>query len=114
MPELPSMAATKPPSSARPKPIILQPFDIRESSWVSEFCAMSGLSEPQARIVINKHLLGRRIGRRGHVSRVLAAMYLDGNKEAMRRYWAGDRADPLVAAYFLRLGIDPATLGQGA
>ncbi len=113
MPELPSMAATSPPSSSWPKPIILQPFDIRESSWVSEFCAMSGLSEPQGRIVINKHLLGRRVGRRWHVSRVLAGMYLDGNKEAMRRYRAGDRAGPLVAPYFLRLGIDPTPLGQG-
>ncbi len=37
MPELCAMAATSPPASARPKPIILEPFDRRESMWRSEF-----------------------------------------------------------------------------
>ncbi len=40
-------------------------------------------------------------------------MYLDGNKEAMRRYWADDRTGPSVAPYYLRLSIDPATHAQG-
>ena len=113
MPNLISMAAAGLPVARRPKPAILLPFDIREAMTVGEFCSRAGLSEPWARAVVNEQLLARKIGGRWRVSRVLAAMYLDGNKEAMRRYRAGDRAGPLVAPYFLRLGIDPMPLGQG-
>lgn len=113
MPELCAMAATSPPVSARPKPIILEPFDRRESMWRAEFCAMTGLSSPGAPVIVNRELLGRRIGKRWHISRVLTAMYMDGNREAMRAYWSGSRTCSLVAPYFLRFGIDPTTLGRG-
>ncbi len=113
MPELSSVAVTSPPASARPKPIILEPFDRRESMWRSEFCAMTGLSEPHAPVIVNRELLGRRIGKRWHISRVLTAIYMDANRDAMRAYWSGSRTCALVAPYFRRFGIDPATLGQG-
>ncbi len=114
MPDLISMAATSPPPTRRPKPAILLPFDPREAMTVQEFCAASGLSDPWARVTINEQLLARKIGGRWRVSKVLAAMYLDGEKEAMRLYWSGDRKSEAVARYFWRFGIDPATLGKGA
>ncbi len=85
-----------------------------QKEWLSapELARQAGVSESTARRWIKQHELGK-VGGRWRVSRVLAAMYLDGN-ETMRRYWAGDRTGLLVAPYFLRLGIDPTTLGQGA
>jgi len=41
-------------------------------------------------------------------------MFLDGDRDALKSYHAGDRTSPKVAAYFERFGIDPATLGRAA
>lgn len=52
--------------------------------------------------------LGRRFGKRGHwlCSRVAFQMYVDGNREALRAYLAGDRASELVLAYFRAEGLE--------
>jgi hypothetical protein len=36
---------------------------------------------------------------------VALAMLLDGNKEALAAYLAGDRSSPAVAEYFSRCGV---------
>jgi hypothetical protein len=41
------------------------------------------------------------------VSRVALAMHLDGDREALKAYLAGDRESPLVTNYFQRFGLQP-------
>jgi hypothetical protein len=46
-----------------------------------------------------------RIGENWAVSRVALAMLLDGNREALLAYLAGDRSCPTVTGYFARFGV---------
>ncbi len=95
-----------------PRPKILDPFDKREGMSVAEYASQRDCSKPTAREEVNTQGLGRKLGGRWQVSRVLAAMYLNGDKEAMTAYWRGERETEVVKPYFERLGIDPATLGR--
>ena len=51
------------------------------------------------------HDIGRRIGGQWAVSKVALAMWLDGNKQALVTYLAGDRRSPAVTEYFERCDI---------
>jgi hypothetical protein len=108
------MQAASPPeiqSSIRAQ--ILVPFDPREAMPVRGFAVLTGLSVQGARDTVHAQGLGRKIGNRWFVSRPASAMYLDGDHAALAAYWRGDRSSDLVRPYFERLGIDPASLGQG-
>lgn len=106
------IGAALPPGTKRPAPRILQPFDRREATTLKGFAHTAGISIATARETVHVQLLGRKVGGRWLVSRVAAAAYLDGNREALKAYWAGDRTSDLVRPYFERLGLDPASLGR--
>jgi len=85
---------------------ILQPFDKRECLTLKQAAAIAGKSESTMRNWCDWRGLGRRIGGgTWSVSKVALAMFLDGDVKALRAYHAGDRADPIVTAYFKREGL---------
>jgi hypothetical protein len=62
------------------------------------------------RLWVERYRLGRRVGGVVLVSKPALIMHLEGDKEALRLYHKGDRADPRVTSYFERCGIDPAAV----
>jgi hypothetical protein len=72
-----------------------------------EAAAISGMSIETMRRIASLHDIGRKIGGQWKVSRVALAMWLEGNRQALSAYLAGDRSGPLVRPYFERLGIQP-------
>jgi hypothetical protein len=79
---------------------------------LKDFARQANRSPASARETVHIQGLGRKVGGRWLVSRVAAAAYLDGDRDALAAYWAGDRSSELVRPYYERLGIDPATLGR--
>ena len=51
------------------------------------------------------HDIGRHIGGQWAVSKIVLAMWLDGNQEALAAYLRGDRASPMIGSYFARFGL---------
>jgi len=49
--------------------------------------------------------IGRKIAGDWHVSRVALRMFMDGNMQALAAYHAGDRDNPVVVEYFVRVGL---------
>jgi hypothetical protein len=85
---------------------ILQPFDKREGISLKQAAGIAGKSEATMRGWAEVHGLGRRVGGgTWSVSRVALAMFLDGDKKALRAYHNGDRTTALVAGYFARAGL---------
>jgi hypothetical protein len=89
------------------KPHVLLPFDIREALSISDAARIAGRTAVTVRTWAALHDLGRPIGRRWMVSRVALAMHLDGDREALKAYLAGDRESALVTDYFQRFGLQP-------
>jgi hypothetical protein len=89
------------------KPHVLLPFDIREALSISDAARIAGRTTVTVRTWAAIHDLGRPIGRRWMVSRVALAMHLDGDREALNAYLAGDRESALVSDYFQRFGLQP-------
>ena len=89
------------------KPHVLLPFDIREALTISDAARIAGRTTVTVRTWAAIHDLGRPIGRRWMVSRVALAMHLDGDREALKAYLAGDRESALVTDYFQRFGLQP-------
>jgi hypothetical protein len=85
---------------------ILQPFDKRECISLKEAADIVGRSASTMRNWCDEYGLGRRIGGGPwSVSRPALLMHLDGDREALRAYHAGDRTSDLVAPYFKRAGL---------
>jgi hypothetical protein len=84
---------------------ILRPFNRSEVLSIAEAAHLAGRSERTIRDWCLLHDLGRRIGGRWAVSKVALAMWLDGNKEALGTYLAGDRRSLAVIGYFARVGV---------
>jgi hypothetical protein len=109
----PSYQAASPPLQQRPpRPLVLVPFDRRETMSIGAYAAQKGCSAPSAREEVHLQGLGRKISGRWLVSKIAAAMFLDGDREALRAYHAGDRSSSEVQGYYTRFGIDPASLGR--
>ena len=86
--------------------VVLKPYDPREGISLAEAAALAGKKAGTIRNWCVQHDLGRRVGGgKWVVSRVALAMFLDGDKKALRAYHAGDRASDLVAPYFERFGL---------
>jgi hypothetical protein len=49
--------------------------------------------------------IGRRIGGRWAVSKIALAMLLDGDKDALAAYLAGDRSSSIVIGFFDRCNV---------
>jgi len=75
---------------------------------------MAGRSERTIRDWCTRFDIGRRIGGRWAVSKVALATLLDGNKEALAAYLAGERSSPTVAEYFSRCGVPLPKLERAA
>ena len=87
------------------EPQILRPFHRSEALPVAEAAQIAGRSKRTIREWCLLHDIGRRIQGRWAVSKVALAMLLDGNKEALAAYLAGDRSSTTVAEYFSRCGV---------
>jgi hypothetical protein len=90
---------------ARHEPQVLRPFHRSEVLSVAEAADIAGRSVRTIREWCLLHDIGRRIGGPWSVSKVTLAMWLDGNKEALAVYLAGDRSSPIVMEYFSRCGV---------
>ena len=87
------------------EPQVLRPFHRSEVISIAEASTIAGRSIRTLREWCMRLDLGRRIGGQWAVSKVALAMWLDGNKEALRAYLTGDRATMLVTDYFQRCGV---------
>ena len=96
-----------PAIAADAKPHVLIPFDLDEAVTVAQAAQIAGRTAVTVRTWAAVHDLGRPIGRRWMVSRVALAMHLDGDREALKAYLAGDRESALVTNYFERFGLQP-------
>lgn len=83
-------------------PRVLIPFDRREALSLREAAAVAGRSVETVRRWCALNDIGRRIGGRWAVSHPALLMLLDGDREALKAYLAGERDAPAVRAYFDR------------
>jgi len=90
---------------ARPEPQVLRPFHRSEALTIGEAADIAGRAARTLRGLCLLYDIGRRIQGRWAVSNVALAMLLDGNKEALAAYLAGDRSVPTVAEYFSRCEV---------
>ena len=89
------------------EPQVLRPFDRSEALSTAEAARVAGRAVRTIREWCLLHDIGRRIGGRWAVSKVAMAMWLDGNKEALAAYLAGDRSSPTITEYFYRCDVPP-------
>jgi hypothetical protein len=85
--------------------LILSPFDIRESMEVAAATKYAGVVGATIRTWCVRYGIGRKIAGDWHVSRVALRMFMDGNMQALAAYHAGDRDNPVVVEYFVRVGL---------
>ena len=90
---------------ARREPQVLRPYNRSEALPIDEAAQIASRSKRTMREWCLLYDIGRRIQGRWAVSKVALAMLLDGNKEALAAYLAGDRSSPTVAEYFSRCGV---------
>jgi hypothetical protein len=90
---------------AQCEPQVLRPFHRSEVLSIGEAALTAGRSPRTVREWCLLHDIGRRVGGRWAVSKVALAMWLDGNKDALAAYLAGDRNSPEIAEYFQRCGV---------
>jgi hypothetical protein len=88
-----------------PRPQVLIPFDRREALSLRQAAEISGKSVETIRRWCALHDIGRRIGGQWAVSHPALLMMLDGDRAALKAYWAGKRKNPLVRSYFERAGL---------
>jgi hypothetical protein len=87
---------------------ILVPYNAAEGLSIEEAAEFAGKSYSTVRNWCLQHGIGRRVGGGTWVvSKVALAMFLDGDRRALRAYHSGDRTSELVTAYFerCRLGV---------
>ena len=87
------------------KPTILQPFNPAEVIGTAKAARQAGRSERTMREWCVAHKIGRLIGKRWAVSQVALDMLLNGDKEGLAAYHAGDRTSPRVRSYYERRSI---------
>jgi hypothetical protein len=87
------------------EPQVLRPFHRSEVLSIEQAALVTGRSPRTIREWCLLHDIGRRIGGRWAVSKVALAMWLDGDKAALKAYLAGDRSSPIVTSYFERCGV---------
>ena len=87
------------------EPQVLRPYQRAEAIPIAEAARIANRSVRTLREWCLRYDIGRRIGGQWAVSKIALAMWLDGNKEALAAYLAGDRSSPIVVAYFERCGV---------
>jgi hypothetical protein len=89
---------------ARHEPQVLRPYHRSEALSIAEAAKLAGRSVRTVREWCGRLDLGRRSGQWA-VSRVVLAMFLDGDREALTACLRGDRSSTAVRAYFERCGV---------
>lgn len=85
---------------------ILRPFDRNEAMSVCEAAKFAGRSARTIQNWARDHHIGRRVADGPWlISKVALAMFLDGRRDLLKRYLAGDRTSDEVLDYFRRHGI---------
>jgi|SRR5680860_60022 len=93
-------------------PQVLLPFHRDEVLSIVEAALQAGKSARTIREWCMRFDIGRRVAGRWAVSKVALQMLLDGDRDALHRYLAGDRTSPIVTAYYQRLEVPvPRTRG---
>jgi hypothetical protein len=87
------------------EPAILRPYNAAEALTVRQAAALAKRSVRTIREWAARFDLGRRIGGAWAISGPALLMHLDGNREALSLYHAGDRHSPIVTEYFQRCGV---------
>ena len=87
------------------EPQVLRPFRRDEVLAVSEAAIWAGRSKRTIRDWCLLYDLGRRIGGQWAVSKVALSMWLEGDRQALTAYLAGDRSSDLIADYFARCDV---------
>ena len=87
------------------EPQVLRPYHRSEAIPVAEASRIAGRSVRTMRDWCLRLDIGRRICGQWAVSKVALAMMLDGDKDALEAYLAGDRTSPLVTEYFERCWV---------
>ena len=87
------------------EPQVIRPFNRSEVLSITEAAAIAGRPVRTLREWCLLHDIGRRIGGQWAVSKVALAMWLDGNREALTAYLAGDRTSSMVTDYFSRCEV---------
>lgn len=98
---------------ATPLKQILVPYIPAEATGVPQIAKRYGLSDASVRNKTNLKGLGRRIDGQWACSKVLWAMHMENDRQAMQAYWGGDRSSPAILAYFKRFGIHDPLAGEG-
>jgi hypothetical protein len=101
-----SVSGARKGDEAMTSPAILRPYHPAEVIGTSEAAERAAVSERCMRNWCMEHHVGRKVSGHYGVSQVALAMKLDGNDAALETYLAGERATPIVAAYYKRLGIE--------
>jgi Helix-turn-helix domain len=78
------------------EPQVSRPFHRAEVCSPEEAARVAGKSIRTVRDLCRLHDIGRRIGGRWAISKVALAMWLDGAREALAAYLAGDRSSPSI------------------
>lgn len=86
-------------------PGILRPYDPAEVIGTTEAAKRAGKSERSMRNWCTEQHLGRKVGGHYSVSQVALAMKLNNDEPALDAYLAGERATPIVADYYYRMGL---------
>jgi hypothetical protein len=84
---------------------ILIPFDPRECISRSDAAEKAGVAMGTISGWCEKYGIGRRIGGQWKISKVALRMHLEGAREALAAYHAGNRTDPKVVTYLEEAGL---------
>jgi hypothetical protein len=84
------------------EPQILKPFNRAEALSIAEAAAIAGMKVRTMRDWCLRHDIGRRIEGQWAVSKCALAMFLDGDRAALKAYLEGDRTSRAVVGYFER------------
>ena len=87
------------------EPQVLRPYNRQEVFSVAEAAICAGRSKRTIRGWCLLYDIGRKVNGQWYVSKVALLMWLEGNREALRAYLAGDRSSELVADYFARCDV---------
>ncbi len=86
-------------------PQVLKPYHAAEALTACQAAELAKRSVRTIREWAARFDLGRRIGGAWAISKVALQMHLEGNREALALYHAGNRNSPIVTAYFERCGV---------
>ena len=87
------------------EPQVLRPYNRQEVFSVAEAAISAGRSKRTIRDWCLLYDIGRKVNGQWYVSKVALLMWLEGNREALHAYLAGDRRSELVTGYFARCEV---------